>query len=48
VPQEKGPSEGMSLRRTPQYRNLHACKQLSFYRNVGIYKNRRIYPGITP
>jgi hypothetical protein len=32
----------MSLRRTPKYKNRHACKQLSFYGTVGMYKNRRI------
>jgi hypothetical protein len=38
---EGEPPEGMSVRRTPKYRNLHACK-LSFYGNVGTYKNRRV------
>jgi hypothetical protein len=47
---EGGPPEGVSLRvflnlrRTHEYRNLHTCKQLSFYGNVGTHKNRRISP----
>jgi len=29
-----------SLKEKSSYGNLHGCKQLSFYRNMGTYKNR--------
>ncbi len=34
----------LNHRRTHEYSNLHACKQLSFYGDVGTFKNGRMPP----